>query len=184
MPFGRFRQFRLLRVVLASCGYFWLVVGGFDCFWVILAGCGWFWLIVGGFGWFWVVLGGCGWFWVVVAGFGWFWLIAYFITNDVVNIYIIKAFIKIFMPNSKNLGKLQFGRCNHFSCLTDPNSFVIPPSQDGFTECKKRASYREDRCRMRYNLMLNTKILNSDDDIEKIADFYQSGTNSLKELLT
>ena len=51
---------------------------------------------------------------------------------------IIEAFIKIVIPNSKNLGKLLFERCNHFSCLTDPISFLILPSQDGFTECKKR----------------------------------------------
>ena len=52
---------------------------------------------------------------------------------------IIEAFIKIVIPNSKYLGKLHFERCNHFSCLTFSNSFVIPPSQDGFTEYKKGA---------------------------------------------
>ena len=39
MPFVWFRQFKLLWVVLASCGWFWLVLGGFGWFWGFLAGC-------------------------------------------------------------------------------------------------------------------------------------------------
>ena len=39
---GAFCLFRLLWVVLASYGCFWLVVGGFG---VVLAGFDWFWLV-------------------------------------------------------------------------------------------------------------------------------------------
>ena len=35
MPFVRFRQFRLLWVVLASCRWFWLVLAGFGSFWLV-----------------------------------------------------------------------------------------------------------------------------------------------------
>ena len=39
---------------------------------MILASCGYFWVVLGNFGWFWLVL----------AGFRWFWLVACFITNE------------------------------------------------------------------------------------------------------
>ena len=48
MPFVRFKQFRLLWVILASCGWFWLVLAGFGWFWLVLAGFDWFWLLLGG----------------------------------------------------------------------------------------------------------------------------------------
>ena len=47
----------------------------FGLLWVVVASCGWFWLVAGGC---WMVLAGCGW---LLDGFGWLWVVACFITN-------------------------------------------------------------------------------------------------------
>ena len=54
---------------------------------------------------------------------------------------IIEDFVKVlYYPYTKNLGKLNVERLNHFAHQSDSNLRVIPPSQDGFKEHVKRAA--------------------------------------------
>ena len=51
---------------MAFLSNFWVIVDGCGQLWVdFLGSCGWLWVVAGGYGWLWIVVGGCRWLWVV-----------------------------------------------------------------------------------------------------------------------
>ena len=63
---------------------------------MVVASCGWLWVVVDGCWWLWMVVGGCGWLWVIADGFGWLWVVAYFSINQLIFTLANCAFESLF----------------------------------------------------------------------------------------